>query len=59
MQWQSLLIIQTLVSQENLEDFSRYYFAVKNAWFENAVPWYKLSLLRHINVLDRLQSIRI
>ena len=24
-----------------------------------AVPWYKLSLLHHLNILDRQQSIRI
>ena len=34
-------------------------FAVKNTWFENAVPCYKLSLLRHLKVLYRLQSMRI
>ena len=28
----------------------------KNTWFKNAVLSYKLSLLRHLNVLDRLQS---
>ena len=34
---------------------------IKNTLFENAVLWYtcKLSLLCHLNVLDRLQSIRI
>ena len=34
------------------------FLPLKNIWFENAVPWYKLSLLCHLNILDRLQSIR-
>ena len=32
--WQRILIIQTLVSQENPEVI----FAMKSTWFENAVP---------------------
>ena len=33
--------------------------AIKKVWFRNAVPRYKLSLLRNLNILNRLQSIRI
>ena len=57
MLWQWIWIIQTLASQENPEDFSRYYFCrKKNSWFENAVSWYKLPWLRHLNVLNQYIS---
>ena len=55
MMWQWILIIQTLVSQENPEDFSRRYFCRKKHLIRKCctVIWAVL------NVLDRLQSIRI
>ena len=59
MLWRRILIIQTLVSQENLKDFSRHYFSRKKYLIRNCCTVIKLSLLRHLNILDRLQSIRM
>ena len=73
--WQWMLVIQTLVSQENPDGFSRHYFCGKKPLIrgENAVTWYKLSTWgwkkkksnknkkkkQKKNVLEWLQSIRI